>query len=143
MTRQSFEIAREVDEPFCLIALLIDASKILRFCQCAIERDAELRRHSLRHTIDARIRHFESATDIADRALRRHCAESDDLRHVISPIAAFHIVDDLLAADVAEIDIDIRHRHTFRVQESLKKKFILQGIEVRDAQKIGDNTARR
>ena len=143
VARQPFKVAREVDEPLRLVALLIDAAKILRIGKRTVQRDAKLRRHSLCHAINARIRHFERTPDVANRALRRHRAEGDDLRDMISAVAALHIVDDLLAADVAEVDVDIGHRHALRIQKTLEEQFVLQGIEIRDAQEIGDDAARR
>ena len=62
---------------------------------------------------------------------------------MIGAVTALHIVDDLLAADIAEVDVDIGHRHTLRIQKPLKEQFVLQGIEIRDAQEIGDDAARR
>ena len=143
VARQPLQVAREVDEPLRLVALLVDAAKILRVGKRTVERDAEFRRNGFRHAVDARVRHFERTPDIANRALRRHRAEGDDLRDMIGAVAALHIVDDLLTANIAEVDVDIRHRHALRIQKPLKEQFILQGIEVRDAQEIGDDAARR
>ena len=62
---------------------------------------------------------------------------------MIGAVAALHIVDNLLTADVAEVDVDIRHRHALRIQKPLKEQFVLQRIKIRDAQEIGDDAARR
>ena len=42
VARQPLQVAREVDEPLRLVALLIDAAKILRIGERTVERDAEL-----------------------------------------------------------------------------------------------------
>ena len=53
------------------------------------------------------------------------------------------VFDDLAAPVHAEIDIDIRHRNTFRVQEALEQKFMLQGIDVSNPQRISNRRSRR
>ena len=53
-----------------------------------------------------------------------------------------HIADHLFPAVHAEVDVEVRHRHPFRVQEALEQQRIAQGIKIRDRQRIGHKAAR-
>src|SRR5208283_4030625 len=56
--------------------------------------------------------------------------------------AATHVIDDLAAPALAEVDVEIRHRDAFRVEETFEEQPEAQGIEIRDCQRIGDEGAR-
>ena len=53
-----------------------------------------------------------------------------------------HVVDDLLALVHAEVDVEVGHRHALGVQESLEEQAVGDGVEVGDAQRIGDERPR-
>ena len=142
MTRQALNLAREVDEAVDVLAALICLAEVGRLLHRLVERDLELVRHELRNLCDLGVRQVEHAPNIADGALRRHRAEGDDLRNVVVAVALLDVVDDLAALDVVEVDVDIRHRHALRIQEALKEQIVLQRVEVRDAEQIGDDAAR-
>ena len=63
---------------------------------------------------------IEHAAAVAHHRACRHGAEGDDLRHAVRAVLAAHVVDDLVAAVLAEIDVEVRHRHALRVQETLE-----------------------
>ena len=48
-----------------------------------------------------------------------------------------------MAAALAEVHVDIGHAHPFDVQEALEKQVVGQGVQVGDAQRIGDQGAGR
>ena len=54
-----------------------------------------------------------------------------------------NVVDDFLTAFVAEIAVDIGHRITLRVQETLEEQIIFERIEGRDIEGIRHKRARR
>ena len=53
-------------------------------------------------------------------------------------IFILHIVHHLVAALLAKINIEIRHRYTFRVEEALEDKSKAQRIEIGDVEGPGD-----
>src|ERR1700742_2660145 len=57
---------------------------------------------------------------------------------MVAPIIVGDVIDDALAPAHAEIDINIRHRHAFRVQEPLEQQIILQRVYVGDVQAVSD-----
>ncbi len=57
----------------------------------------------------------QDAGNILHHHPRRHGAEGDDLRNVIRAVFLGHIVNDLLPAFVAEVDVKVRHGHALGV----------------------------
>ena len=51
-----------------------------------------------------------------------------------------HIFDGFGAAFVTEVDVEVRHRNAVGVQESLEEQVVLEGVDVRDADGVGDDT---
>jgi hypothetical protein len=81
--------------------------------------------------------------DVADRSPGEHRAERDDLRDVVLTVLAPDVRDDLVAPAILEVDVDVRHRHSVRVEEPLERQLVQDGIDRRDAQRVGDDAARR
>ena len=78
---------------------------------------------------------------VPDDAAGGHGAEGDDLADVVLPVLFRHVVDDLLAALVAEVHVDVGHGDPFRVQEALKEQLIAQRVQFRNVQAVGDDAA--
>ena len=79
-------------------------------------------RHELRQLVDVAVGHLEHAADVAHDAAGEERAEGDDLRDLGVTVTALHVLDHALAADDAEIDVEIRHRHALRVEEALEQE---------------------
>ena len=98
-------------------------------------------RDQLGDAVAHRVRQAEHATDVTDHRLRRHGAESGDLADRVLAIVLTHILDDTPAVVLAEVDVEVGHRHPLRVQEALEQQRIRQRVEVGDAQRVGDQRA--
>ena len=92
--------------------------------------------------VDLSVGHAEHAPGIAQHGLGRHGAEGDDLADVIAPVLGGDVLDHLIALVHAEVDVEIGHRHAFRIEEPLEQQAIAQGIDVGDAQRPGHHRAR-
>src|SRR6056297_283361 len=57
--------------------------------------------------------------------------------NLIFTIFINYILDHTLPAVIIKINIDIRHRYTFRVQETLKEQVILQWVNIGNTRAIG------
>ena len=77
-------------------------------------------RHQLGELVDLPVGHFEHAADVAQHAARLQRSEGDDLRDLIAAVAALHVVDHLVAPLLAEVDVEVRHRHALRIEEALE-----------------------
>ena len=141
------------DTPFEALAHLehvVDARVGLRhlpqhgiFGERLLERHVEGRRNLLRDAVDVRVRHVHHAADVADHGLRLHGAEGDDLRDVLAAVLRRDVLDDLAAPALAEVDVDIRQRHAFRIEEALENQVVVQRVDVGDAQRPGHEAAGR
>ena len=76
-------------------------------------------------------------------ALRLHRPEGDDLGDVLAAVLLRDVLDDLAAAALAEVDVDIGQRHALGVEEALEDQVVLDRIDVGDAQAVGDEAAGR
>ena len=66
----------------------------------------------------------------------------DDLCHAVGAVLALHIADHLVAAILAKVDVKVRHRHAFGVEEALEQQAEAQGIKIGDGERPGDDRAR-
>ena len=78
-------------------------------------------RHQLCQLVDLPIRHLQDTADVAQHAPRLQRTKGDDLRHLIPAIALLHVVDHLAAPVLAEVDVEVRHRDAFWIEEALEQ----------------------
>ena len=98
-------------------------------------------RHQLAQPVDLSVRHLQHAADVAEHRARLQLAVRDDLRHAVVPVLIRHVADHLVAAVLAEVDVEVGHRYALGVQEALKQQPEAQRIEVGDGERPGDNRA--
>ena len=143
VSRHALELARRVDQ----LAHLRRA--VIHFFQLRVDRErlldghVQLVRHLLGDRVHVVVRDVERTADVADRAARSHRAEGDDLRDTVFAVLPRDVLDDLGTADVAEVDVDIRHRDALRVKEAFEIQRIMDGVEVGDAETVGNDRACR
>ena len=99
-------------------------------------------RHELGEPVDLAERHFEHAADVAQNASGEEGAEGDDLRDPIGAVALAHIGDHLVAPILAEVDVEVRHRHAFGIEKPLEQQAEPDRVEVGDGERPGDERAR-
>ena len=92
-------------------------------------------------SIDLAIGHLQHASDIAAYRPRLQLSESDDLRDAVLSVLLLDIGDDFVAAVLAEVDVEVRHRHPFRIEKSLEQQVEPKRVEVGDGQCIGHERA--
>ena len=102
---------------------------------------AGLERNELGDAVAEEVRQVEHAADVANRRLRGHRAERRDLRHGVGAVLLLHVSDHAIAAALAEVDVEVRHRHALGIQESLEDEAVAHGVDVGDAQGVGDERA--
>ena len=99
-------------------------------------------RHELAEPIDLAIGHLQHAADVTQHGARLQLAKGDDVGDAVRTIALAHIGDHLVAAVLAEIDVEIGHRHAFGIEEALEQQAEADRIEIGDGERIGDQRAR-
>ena len=105
------------------------------------ERHVERRRHRLGDPVGVGVRDVHDAGDVADDGARLHRPERDDLGDVLAAVLAGDVVDDLAAAALAEVDVDVGQRHALGIEEALEDQVVLDRIDVGDPQAVGDEAA--
>ena len=93
-------------------------------------------RHQLGQLVGFRWLEAEHASHVANHRARLHRAERDDLADRVRAVLLAHVLDDFATPLVAEVHVDVRHRHAVRIQEPLEQQIELQRVDVRDAQHV-------
>ncbi len=99
-------------------------------------------RHQLAQPVHLPIRHLQNAAHVAQHRARLQFPVCDDLRNPIRAILLLNVADHLIALVLAEVDVEVRHRHTFRVEKPLKQQAEPQRIEIGDRQRIRNQRTR-
>ena len=97
---------------------------------------ARLVRDQLADAVAERVAHVQHAAHVADGGARGHGAEGGDLAHRVAAVLVLHVVDHAVAVALAEVDVEVGHRHPLRVQEALEQQVVLQRVEVGDLQRV-------
>ena len=140
------ELQREVDQFGDVLVGLVES---LEFADrrvrvpCATSPNGRARRSSAMSSgtlrdqfgdaVDLAVRHAEHAAGVAQHRLRRHRAVGDDLADPVAAVLARDVVDHLVAAVHAEVDVEVGHRHAFGIEEALEQQVVAQRIEIGDA----------
>ena len=141
MARHTLELARHLDELVYLRVALARLAQLRRDLERLFQRHLQLHRHQLRHPVHRLIRYCQRPSHVAYRRSRRKRSEGDDLRDMIRAVAPRDIVDDLLPAFVAEVDIEIRHANALRIEEALEQQVVFHRVDAGYADAVGRDAA--
>ena len=81
---------------------------------------------------------FGDACDVLYGRLGGHSAEGYHVGDMVGPVVLLDVLDDPIAAFVVEVHVDIRHRDALGVEETLEQEVVLDGVQVCDAQTVGN-----
>ena len=104
-------------------------------------RPARRRRHELGDRVDVAVAHAQHPADVAQRRLRRHRPEGGDLAHRVAPVLGLHVIDDAVAVGLAEVDVEVGHRHPLGIEEALEQQLVAERIDAGDVERVGDQRA--
>ena len=104
-----------IDEPADLWVSLILVLQLLGQLQGIVQRNVKSGRHQLGHGIYFVIGYAQHPAHVPDGGTGSHGAEGDDLGHMVIAVFAADIVNHFLAAGIAEVHINIGHRHPLGV----------------------------
>ena len=143
MPRHPLEPSRDSEQLLDALVLLLHLFQRRALGQRLFEIHVERRRHCLGDAVGVRIRDIHHPRDVTHHGARLHGAEGDDLRDVRAAVLARDVLDDLAAAALAEVDVDIRQRHALGIQESFEDQVVGDRIDVGDPQAVRDEAPRR
>ncbi len=151
VAREPFELARGLEQASHLPVRFDAGAQFGRLLMRLLERRAERLGDQLRDAVDVGVGHTERAADIAQRRLRLQRPEADDLRdaHLVgrrlrgAVVLLGDVADHRVAPAHAEVDVDVRHRDAFGVEEALEEDVVLDRVDAGDAEAVGDQASRR
>ncbi len=128
-----FSQRQQLGKLFLVLCAFVD----LRFLLARLgQRDPQFVGYQLDEFVDEQVRQIKHAPDIAQHRLRRHGAKGGNLRHRLMAVAVLHILDHTVTAILTKVDIEVRHRHPFRVEEALEQQVIFQRVEIGNRQAV-------
>ena len=102
-----------------------------------LQGDLQLLGDHLGHLIHQGVGDPQGPAHIPKSGPGGHSAKGDDLGHVVGAVLLHHVVDDLLAAVVAEVHVKVGHTHPLRIEKTLKEKAQAHGIDAGNAHAVG------
>ena len=96
----------------------------------------------LGQAVDLSVRHLKHAAHVADGGFGQKRAKRDDLPHPVAAVFFLHVTDHLFAAVHTEVDVEVRHRDPFGVEETFEQEPIAERVEVRDGEGVGHERPR-
>ena len=143
MAHHSFKGAAYLNHVMNRAVRLVFLAEFLADLQSPVDSQAQFRRHELHKAVDFAERNRQGPADVAHDCPGSQRSESDDQRHVFLAVLARYVVDDAAAVFIAEIHVDIGHRHPFRIEEPFKEEVVFQRVQPRNPQQIRYDGARR
>ena len=97
--------------------------------------------HRLGDAFSHGVRESQNTCTVFDGCLRLDGGVGDDLGYSLFAVFLRGVADHVRASAFVEIDVDIRHRDAFGIQESLEEQPVFDRIEFGDAQRESDHGA--
>ncbi len=141
VARHAFEFLRHLqDLPHAGIFArrILEAGLLL---DGVFELDVEDVRDQFRDFVDVGVGHVEHAAHVLDGLPRGERTKGDDLGHLLAAVLLSDVLDHLATAPGVEIDIDIRHEDTLRVEEALEEEAVFERIEIGNLHGVADQAA--
>src|SRR5439155_24786374 len=146
MAEEPFEAQREIEQASLALPRIAQLAEARLHLERLLEREVlPLPRLGVQlgDPVGLGEREVEHAPDVLDRLLPLERPERDDLRDAVRAVLLPHVAYDLVAPDEAEVDVDVGQRAALGIQEALEQEPVLDRVEVRDAERPRDETARR
>ena len=113
--------------------------EVRRLLERLLQRHLQLVWNHLRQPVALAVAQAHHATHIADDGLRAHRAEGDDLRDGIAAVLLADVFDDIGAAVIGEVDVDVGRIDALGIEKALEEQAVADGIDVGDLEQVGDD----
>ena len=111
------------------------------FASAVFEVVGELVRNEVFERIDGRERHVLHASHVGDGVFGGHLPVGDDVGNVCLTIFFGDVVEHPGASLVVEVNVDVGERDAVGVKKTFEEEVVLEGVNVGDAQAVGDDGA--
>ena len=138
VARDALHLAGHVDPLADIVLRLIEGLE-LGVLESVLEVHLGAAGHHLGHAVDLVQGHVERAAHVAHRRAAAQGPKSDNVGHLVDAVLGQRVLDHLGPAVVGIVQVDVGHGHPLGVEKALKDEVVLQGIDARDAERIGDH----
>ena len=139
MTRHTLNGLCHVNYFTGLSVLFVHGFKLRTCVQSFINSHGELKRYGFGNGVGFGVADTESSCHIPHRLLCFHGPEGYNLGNSALTVLSGNIVDYLLTAFIAEVDIDIRHADSFRIEETFKNQIVPYRVDVGNFKTVSDD----
>ena len=136
---EPLERLRQVDDLADDLVGVVGLLQLGARLQAVVEVDLRALGDQLRDLVDGAVRDVEHAARVAHGGARHHRPEGDDLGDLVAAVLLGDVVDDPVAPVDREVDVDVGHRLAARVEEALEEQVVLDRVDVRDLERVGDD----
>ena len=98
-----------------------------------IDGDAQLSTNKFADTVTHGIGVVQNTRSIAHGVFCLQLAERNNARNMVFTVEFANMFDNILTMLIVEVDVDIGHLNTFRVEEAFEHQSVLNGVKVGDA----------
>ena len=141
MSWKSLQTLGKVNQAVDIFLFLIGFPEFRIHSQGLINGDIWLLWNHLGDGVYLGIRHVQNTAYITDHTAGCQSTKGNNLNHAIIAIFPPYIIDNFLSSFEAEVHINIRHGHSFRIQETLKEKIIPDRVQLGDSKGISNQTS--
>ncbi len=137
MPRQPFQTLTHINQMVYLLILLIQLPEFRIEFQSTVYGNVQFVGNHFCNGIHKSVRQIHCPAHVTDHSLCRQCTECHNLHHFIGAVFPAHIINDLLPSVIAEINVDIGHGYSLRIQKTFKQQIIFYRIDIGNFQTIG------
>lgn len=138
---QALQFAGQVDDGLDFFFVPVGALEVFAFFQGLVEGHARLEGHHLGDAVHHAVGVAHDPAHVPHYGLGRQGAEGDDLGNRFAAVTLGHIVDDPIPVFHAEVHVEIRHGDALGIQEALEQQVVLDRVQVRDFEGVGNQGA--
>ena len=128
VARQVFEDERRVDQFARDLLVLVGLLEFRRLLERLFQRHLQIERDHLRQPVALAVAQAHHPAHVAHDRFGAHRAEGDDLRHRLPPVLLPDVFDDIGAAVVGEINVNIRRVDALGIEEALEEQSVADRV---------------
>ncbi len=141
VTGFSFQGSCRIDESAHLFVVIVILPKLRIHFQSFVDGHFQVEGNLLGNGIHFCVTHIHCPAHIPNSLFRFHSAESDDLGHFVSSVFFHYVIDNFAPSFKAEININVRHADTLRIEEAFKDESVFDRIDVGNVKAIGNDAS--
>ena len=136
---ESFELEADVNQLLLVRrAFTGHAGEFRFFVERLVNGDVEFVGDELGDLVCLGVRKVQHTGHAAHRGLGLEAVEGGNLADVLLAVVVADVLDHAVASGNVKVNVEIGHRDALRIQKSLEKQPVMQGVHIGDTQGIRD-----